>query len=85
MTDGKRAPIRNLRWWIIGLIRSTQKHRREFLKPSAQAGAALSLGAARKVAANDKVLIALMGAGGRGNFLLEQYAARPDVEVAYII
>jgi len=67
-----------------------QPNRRDFLKQSIRAGAATTLaaatltGAPRKVSANDKVVIALMGAGGRGNQLLEFFGQRPDVEIAYI-
>jgi predicted dehydrogenase len=66
------------------------KDRRDFLKQGVQAGAAASLGlpawalTPRRVAANDKVVIALMGAGGRGNFLLDLFASRPDVEIAWV-
>lgn len=56
--------------------------RRAFLKQSMQAAAAL--GVSKRVAANDKVVIALVGAGGRGNQLLEFFGARPDVEIAYV-
>ncbi|MFN0123027.1 MAG: Gfo/Idh/MocA family oxidoreductase [Blastocatellia bacterium] len=73
-----------------------RKNRREFLKESLSIGAAsvtIPATAAtpgvvrathRAVSANDKIVIGLMGAGGRGNALLEMYAARPDVEIAWI-
>jgi len=61
--------------------------RREFLESSA--GTSLAAGIAstcpsRVLGANDRIVVGLMGAGGRGTQLLEWFAARPDVEVAYI-
>ena len=61
--------------------------RREFLESSA--GTTLAAGIAstcpsRVLGANDRIVVGLMGAGGRGTQLLEWFAARPDVEVAYI-
>ena len=34
--------------------------------------------------ANDRVVIAVMGLGGRGTYLAEQFAKRPDAEIAYL-
>jgi len=61
--------------------------RRQFLDRSG--GMALAAGVAstfsiNALGANEKVALGLMGAGGRGTQLLEWFAARPDVEVAYI-
>ena len=61
--------------------------RREFLESSA--GTTLAAGIAstcpsRVLGANDRIVVGLMGAGGRGTQLLEWFAARPDVEVVYI-
>lgn len=62
-------------------------NRRQFL---GQAGmAAMTAGVAstfsiNAVGANEKVVVGLMGAGGRGTALLEWFAQRPDVEVAYV-
>jgi predicted dehydrogenase len=61
--------------------------RRDFLECSA--GTTLAAGitstfSTRVLGANDKIVVGLMGAGGRGTQLLEWFAARPDVEVAYI-
>lgn len=61
--------------------------RRQFLKTSQQAAALASAAATLPFAAhgaNEKVVIGLMGAGGRGSQLLEWFAARPDIEVAWI-
>ena len=38
----------------------------------------------RSFAANDKVIIGVMGLGGRGTYLAERFASRPDAEVAYL-
>jgi predicted dehydrogenase len=61
--------------------------RRKFLESSA--GTTLAAGIAstipsRVLGANDRIIVGLMGAGGRGTQLLEWFAARPDVEVAYV-
>ncbi len=61
--------------------------RREFLESSA--GTAFAAGITstlpnRVLGANDRIVVGLMGSGGRGTQLLEWFAARPDVEVAYI-
>jgi len=34
--------------------------------------------------ANDRVVIGVMGLGGRGTYLAEQFAKRPDAEIAYL-
>jgi predicted dehydrogenase len=60
-------------------------NRREFMKGSIGAVATLTTLSQRKsVAANDKVIIGVMGLGGRGTYLAEKFASRPDVEVAYL-
>jgi len=39
----------------------------------------------RKVlGANDKVVVGIMGIKGRGGYLAERFASRPDVEIAYL-
>jgi predicted dehydrogenase len=60
--------------------------RREFLKSGSGAAltAAFAPGIGSVAGANEKVVVGLMGAGGRGTQLLQWFAARPDVEVAYI-
>ncbi len=60
-------------------------NRREFMKRSVGLAAALTVlphGAIR--AANEKVIIGVMGLGGRGTYLAEKFAQRPDAEVAYL-
>ncbi len=61
-------------------------NRRDFLKHSVAAGAAASAGlfSLKARGANDRVIVGLMGAGGRGNFLVQEFAKRPDVEIRYI-
>lgn len=60
-------------------------NRREFMKRSIGAAAAVAMlphGRAR--AASEKVIIGVMGLGGRGTYLAEKFAQRPDAEVAYL-
>jgi predicted dehydrogenase len=60
-------------------------NRREFVKGSLGTLAALTvLPKSRSFAANEKVIIGVMGLGGRGTYLAERFAARPDAEVAYL-
>ncbi|MBA7666286.1 hypothetical protein ES703_74365 [subsurface metagenome] len=60
-------------------------NRREFMKGSIGAVATLATLSQRKsFAANDKVIIGVMGLGGRGTYLAEKFASRPDAEVAYL-
>ncbi|HUU29761.1 MAG TPA: Gfo/Idh/MocA family oxidoreductase [archaeon] len=59
--------------------------RRDFLKSSLGAAAAVSaFSPGKSVSANDKIMVGVMGVGGRGTRLAEWFASRPDVEVAYI-
>ncbi|MFQ6034987.1 MAG: Gfo/Idh/MocA family protein [Sedimentisphaerales bacterium] len=71
-------------------------NRRRFLKDSIGAAAALSIVAQRRSSAapaasrlrskpaGEKIIIGVMGLGGRGTFLAEQFAKRPDAEIAYL-
>ncbi len=60
-------------------------NRREFVKGSLGTLATLTvLPKSRSFAANDKVIIGVMGLGGRGTYLAERFASRPDAEVAYL-
>ena len=60
-------------------------NRREFVKSTLGAAAALTVLPVRKsIAANEKVIIGVMGLGGRGTYLAERFANRPDAEVAYL-
>jgi predicted dehydrogenase len=58
--------------------------RRHFLGTSAAAGAALGLSAAPVLAANDKLVVGVMGTGGRGQQLAKNFAKQPNTEVAYV-
>lgn len=59
--------------------------RRQFMSSSFGAAATLALGAPRRIrAASEKVIMGVMGLGGRGTFLAESFAKRGDVEVAYL-
>ena len=56
-------------------------NRRYFIGSAVAAG----LAAAKKsVAANDKVNVGLIGVGGRGRDLMEDFAALPDVNIVYL-
>jgi predicted dehydrogenase len=56
-------------------------NRRQFLG----AVTALSLGASPRVlGANERIVLAVMGVGGRGTFLAERFAGRPDVAIEYL-
>ena len=64
-------------------------NRRSFLKSTT--GAAIGafatpfiLSSSRVFGANGRVILGLMGCGGRGNFLADFLAQRDDCEIAYI-
>lgn len=60
-------------------------NRREFMRGTVGAAAALAVMPQRKVrGANDKIVIGVMGLGGRGTYLAESFAQRPDCEIAYL-
>ncbi len=60
-------------------------NRREFLRGSLGAATlAAMLPQRQSRAANDKVIIGVMGLGGRGTQLTRMFAARQDVEIAYL-
>ena len=60
-------------------------NRREFVKGSlGMLAASTVLPKCRSYAANEKVIIGVMGLGGRGTYLAERFAGRPDAEVAYL-
>jgi len=60
-------------------------NRREFVKGSIGVVATLTAVPGKKVfGANEKVVIGVMGLGGRGTYLAEKFASRPDAEVAYL-
>jgi predicted dehydrogenase len=62
--------------------------RRRFLQVAASSSVALGLassaGKPAHVAASDKVLVGVMGTGGRGSGLAKTFAQQPGVEVAYV-
>ena len=60
-------------------------NRREFLKGSIGTAAAFTvLPQGKSFAANDKVVLGMMGVGGRGRDLLRSLVKRSDVKIAYI-
>src|SRR6516162_1820811 len=59
-------------------------NRRHFLGAAAAAGVGLGLSAGNVLGANEKKLVvAVMGTGGRGSGLAKAFQQQPDVEVAY--
>lgn len=60
-------------------------NRRQFVKQTVGAATALAvLDGTRVLGANERIVVGVMGGGGRGTSLLEKFAARPDVEIAYL-
>ena len=61
-------------------------NRRQFIKRSVGAAAAFAVvtGPKAAVAANEKIVVGVMGLGGRGTFVAGRFAERKDVEVAYL-
>ena len=60
-------------------------NRRQFLKQSMGAAAALTvLSGPRVFGANERIIVGIMGTGGRGTSLVEKFAARQDVAIAYV-
>src|SRR5258706_10003887 len=61
--------------------------RRQFLTSSAAATASLTaeiVSLRANASPNDKVSLALIGAGGRGTMLIQGFSKRPDVHVEYV-
>ena len=61
--------------------------RRRFLKSAAAGGAALGVtarGWAAEQAPNLKLVVGVMGMGGRGTGLAQQFQQQPNTEVAYV-
>ena len=60
------------------------------MERSVQGGVAAALGVAgigtavKAAASSDQVVVGVMGVGGRGTFLTQEFASRPDVEIAYV-
>lgn len=61
-------------------------NRREFVKTSIAAAAAMGTASfsINALGANERVIVGLMGAHGRGSFLGPEFAKRKDVELRYI-
>src|SRR5512136_1192964 len=60
-------------------------NRRQFLKQSMGAAAALTvMSGPRVLGANERIVVGFMGTGGRGTSLVEKFAARQDVAIAYL-
>jgi predicted dehydrogenase len=60
-------------------------NRRQFVKHTLSTATALSLvGPPRAFGANDRIIAAVVGAGGRGTGLAEKFARRADLEVACV-
>ncbi|MFZ2145796.1 MAG: Gfo/Idh/MocA family oxidoreductase, partial [Sedimentisphaerales bacterium] len=60
-------------------------NRREFMKGSIASAAAFTVfSQGRAYGANERIIIGVMGLGGRGTYLAEEFAQRPDVEIAYL-
>jgi predicted dehydrogenase len=60
-------------------------NRREFMKGTVGAAASLTVLSQPKArGAGEKIIMGVMGLGGRGTYLAEKFAERPDVEVAYL-
>jgi predicted dehydrogenase len=58
--------------------------RRGFLGVATSTGLALGLSARAARAAGDKIVLGVMGTGGRGTELASAFSRQPDVEVAYV-
>ncbi|MDR3634960.1 MAG: Gfo/Idh/MocA family oxidoreductase [Isosphaeraceae bacterium] len=59
--------------------------RRGFVESSAALAALAATGVSASAAANDKVRLALIGAGSRGNQLLGAFLPRPDVDFVAVV
>src|SRR5438128_4152043 len=57
-------------------------HRRHFLAAAASTGVAWGLSPA--ASAQDKLVVGIMGTGGRGTEHARNFAKQPNVEVAYV-
>ena len=70
---------------------TNQIDRRHFLEWGAAAGAALATTtavrgdeSAKKVSANDKIVVGIMGVNGRGSGLAQGFLANPGAEIGYV-
>jgi hypothetical protein len=62
----------------------TTVNRRTFVKNSFGAAAAFATFRRGKAAPSDRIIIGVMGTGGRGTYLATAFARRTDAEVAYV-
>lgn len=66
----------------------TKRSRRKFLKRSSLAAAGIVAaklsGFAHAAAPNDRIVLGVIGCGGRGSYLAKAFAAEKDAEVAYV-
>ncbi len=62
--------------------------RREFLKRTGAMAAGMilgdGLGSGRVIGANDRIILGMIGPGGHGGGLLQQFLTQKDIEVAYV-
>jgi predicted dehydrogenase len=63
---------------------SSSMNRRTFLGATAAAGLALRTGTAAEPAASEKIVVAIVGTGGRGTGHATSFAKQPGVSVAYV-
>jgi predicted dehydrogenase len=59
-------------------------NRRQFVKSTITAATAVTVAGPKVFGANDRLLAAVAGAGGRGTFLAQKFAERKDVTVGYV-
>lgn len=59
-------------------------NRREFIGTLGAASAFTIISPSDTMASNEKIKVGIMGLGGRGRFLIERFAQRPDVEITYL-
>ena len=72
---------------LFSMKPKTPLTRRQFVAQSAGAAATFAILSSPKRAAaapNSKVVIGIMGLGGRGSYLAQAFASRPDTDIAYI-
>jgi predicted dehydrogenase len=88
--DGQPKPYR--RWHSVGTKAMKSMNRRSFVGTSVQGAAGLAAGVAwlksprvaRAESANEKIVLALIGAGGRGSVLAQNFANIRNVEFKYV-
>jgi len=63
---------------------SSSINRRTFLGAAAATGLSVGLARAADTPASEKIVLAVLGTGGRGSGMAKTYAQQPGVEVAYV-